>query len=163
MGNEAPRIGAQPILEKWMKWISTLSAQVFTTAKANSNSFDSQKKWFLIMIGKGVKGLGNFPKLSLYTQVQISVVSYFTGNRFSECSITGQMKWMEWMPEIWTKSFSLFINIKKKKKVNIRDRVVASQRNLHTKGGVPRAERCGTFINKHSGNSSCHAPLCKQK
>lgn len=70
---------------------------VFTTDKAknNSTSFDSQKKYFLIVMGKGVKGLGNFPKLSLYTQVQISVVSYFTGNRFSECSITGQMKWME--------------------------------------------------------------------
>lgn len=70
---------------------------VFTTDKAknNSTSFDLQKIYFLIVMGKGVKGLGNFPKLSLYTQVQISVVSYFTGNRFSECSITGQMKWME--------------------------------------------------------------------
>lgn len=57
------------------------------------------------------------------------------------------------MPETWMKSISLFINIKKKKKVNIRDRVVASQRNLHTKGGVPRAGRCGAIVNTHSGNS----------
>lgn len=32
--------------------------------------------------------------------------------------------------------------------MNICDRVVVSQRNLHTKGGVSKAERCGTFINK---------------
>lgn len=48
-------------------------------------------------------------------------------------------------------------------KKNIHERAMASQRDLHTKGGVPSARRRGTFINTHSGDSKCHALLCKQK
>lgn len=75
-----------------------------------------KKNFFLIVMGKRAQGLSNFPKLSLYTQVQISVVSYFSGNRVGEFSITGHFNWMEQMPETWMKTISLFINIKKKKK-----------------------------------------------
>lgn len=49
------------------------------------------------------------------------------------------------------------------KEVTIRDRAMASQRNLHTKGGAPRAERRGACINTHSGNCKCHASLRKHK
>lgn len=78
-----------------------------------------------------------FPKLSLYTQGRISIVPYFIGNTFGEVSITRELKWI-----------GLYFTIHEyEKEVNIRDRAMASQRNLHTKGGAPRAERRGACIN----------------
>lgn len=44
---------------------------------------------------KRIVGLGNFPNLSLYIQVRISIVSYFIGNTFGEFSITRQFKWIK--------------------------------------------------------------------
>lgn len=43
------------------------------------------------------KGLvwDTFPKLSLYTQVRISIVPYFIGNTFGEVSITRELKWIK--------------------------------------------------------------------
>ena len=71
--------------------------------------------------------------------------------------------WSSYRPETITVNKNLINYQVKKKNATVRDRAMASQRNLHTKGGVPSAGRRGAFINKLFGNSKCHAPLCKQK
>lgn len=100
-----------------MKQISTLSEQVCPTDKAknNSNSLILKKKFFLIVMGKSVQGLSNFPKLSLYTQVQISVVSYFTGIGLVSFSLQDILTgWNKCLKHGWS-LFHYSLILKKKK------------------------------------------------